>query len=146
MDTAFPELHDELTADVDTLQWRDYVIVEVDAGLPCNPYAQVAREPDGTWYCEVVADHYLPSDVWPIDEFFLVADGWTPPVDPRDNWSCTVDSAARAATTLIDALRHARACPDPYEYTWTQGRFPPDDDGRGDREPVVPPGPYGLAA
>jgi hypothetical protein len=139
----FEELRHEVASDVEVLEPREFLIVEASVGREVEPYAQVAREPDGTWYCEVVSIRYLPAEAWPIDEFFLVTAGWEPPVNSRDNWSLTAQDHQAAASLLIDALRCGRFCTDPYVYSWTTGRFP--DGGGGEELPVGPGGPYGLA-
>ena len=142
----FAELYDCLTSAVAALERRHFLILEADVGLAFRPYSQVARELDDTWYCETVSAHYLPGAAWPIDEFFLVSTGWEPPTGPRDNWSITVASAADAALLLVDALRLGRTCIDPSVYSWSFGRFPPDDGGQRDDAPLVPQGGFGLAA
>lgn len=146
MNDPFIELRQTLGPEVNDLERRHFLIVEVDVGLDFEPYAQVARELDNTWYCELVSTHYLAAEVWPIDEFFLVAAGWAPPVDPRDNWSLTAESGLDAVRMMVDALRFGRACTDPYAYSWSFGHFPPDDGGGWREAPVVPRGPFGLAA
>jgi hypothetical protein len=139
----FTELVQTLCPEVGVLERRHFLIVEVDVGLDVEPYAQVARELDDTWYCEIVSTHYLASGDWPIDEFFLLAAGWSPPVDPRDNWSVTVESARDAVRMMVEALRFGRACTDLYSYSWSFGQFPPDDGGQWREAPVPPCDPFG---
>ena len=114
-------------------------------GLDPNPYAQVARESDGSFYCEAVSAHHLSAAEWPIDESALVASGWEPPVGRVTNWSHSAGTAERAAQLLIEALRFGRQCGDPDTFVGKIDRWPPPPDD-GDREPVLRPGPFGLAA
>ncbi len=124
---------------------RRVLIIRALVGLDPNPYTQVARESDGTFYCEVVSSHHLPASTWPIDEAAFVADGWEPPVGRHTNWSVTAESGYDAAQLLIDALRYGRGCGDPETFVGTIGRWPspPDDD---EHEPPGPPDPFDLAA
>ncbi len=145
MDELWEDLRQELRLDIGGLEFRQYAVIEFMAGLDPNPYAQVAREANGDWYCEVVSAHFLPARAWPIDELALVAGGWEPPDDPRANWSIAAATGEQAVDLLVEALRHGRACADPETFTWFTGQFPPPPDD-GQREPVLPPGPFGLAA
>jgi hypothetical protein len=124
MDADFRELLEELAADVRVLEAGEFVLLQVAVGRDLDPYAQVAREPDGSWYCEIVSARYLPPSSWPLDEFVLVADGWAPPDHARANWSRAAATGEQAAEAVITALRHGRACPDPYAYSWAPGRLP----------------------
>lgn len=112
MDDGWADLVHDLTIDLEVLEPGQFVIVEHCAQLDPNPYGQAAPEGGGGWHCEVVSEAYLPAGVWPIDEWYLMAAGWTPPGDPRGNWSRTADSPARVARLLADGLRLGRVCPD----------------------------------
>jgi hypothetical protein len=80
MFTDWDGLLDDCTYTIGCLEDREFLIMEVLVGLDPNPYAQVAREGDGSYYCEVVSTHHLPASVWPADEWPLVAAGWESPV------------------------------------------------------------------
>lgn len=127
------------------LETRGFLIMSAKVGLDPDPYAQVALERDGSFYCEVVSEHHLPASAWPIDELALLAAGWDPPVGPVTNWSCSADTAAEAAGLVIDALRFGRSCTDPDQFVGTIDRWPPppSDDPPA---PVTPRPPFGLAA
>lgn len=146
MSTDWEDLVHDLTLDLGRVKYRQFVIVEYYAGLDPNPYAQAASDAAGDWDCELVSGHYLPASTWPIDESYLVAAGWAPPVRPGENWSRRVDSPTEAATVLAESLRFGRAGFDPQVINWWTARFPPPPDDGRDRRPVVPRGPFGLAA
>ena len=140
MTDGWADLVHDLTLDLGAIVPGQFVIVEHGAQLDPNPYVQAAPERGGGWYCEVVSEAYLPAGVWPIDEGYLCAAGWTPPTDSRDNWSRTADSPAQVAGLLADGLRHGRVCPDWQQVMWRTAWFPrPPDDGPGDDPPVGPP-------
>lgn len=140
MDVGWSDLVHDLTLDLTAMGLGEFVIVEHCAQLDPNPYVQAAPDRGGGWYCEVVSEAYLPGGVWPIDEWYLLAAGWTPPADLRDNWSRTAHSPAHAAQLLADGLRHGRVCPDWQQVMWRTARFPrPPDDGPGDDLPSGPP-------
>jgi hypothetical protein len=146
VDTDWAGLVSALAIDLATLEYRQFVVVEFLAGLEPNPYAQAAPEFGGDWYCEVASEHFLPVTLWPLDGFSLVAGGWEPPERPGENWARDADDAYAAAAVLMDSLRFGRACQDPGAFVWTIGRFPPRPDDDGDRDPIVPRDPFGLAA
>lgn len=92
MSTDWDGLLDDCTYTIGCLEYREFLIMEVLVGLDPNPYAQVARERDGSYYCEVVSTHHLPASVWPADEWPLVAAGWESPVGRQTNWSRSAES------------------------------------------------------
>jgi hypothetical protein len=138
-------LRDDFGYTIDCLQHQEFLIMQVISGIDPNPYAQVARETDGSFYCEVVSTHHLPEAMWPMDEWALAADGWRPPVGRQTNWSHIAESSHEAAGLLIDALRHGRTCSDPDAYVGTIDRWPPPPSGDAP-EPVRPKSPFGVAA
>ena len=140
MDGGWDDLVHDLTLDLDAMEQGQFVIVQHCALLDPNPYVQAAPDGAGGWYCEVVSEAYLPATVWPIDGWYLMAAGWTPPTDPRDNWSRTADSPAHAAQLLADGLRYGRVCPDWQPVIWRTAWFPrPPDDGPEDPPADLPP-------
>ena len=106
MEIGWQVLAADLTVDVNALQVRQFVVLEFLAGTAPNPYAQVAREVDGRWYCEVVSCTYLPSDVWPLDPLALMVAGWIPPTGWRGSTSI-------GSLTRPRAFRHCATGPEP---------------------------------
>ena len=145
MQDGWADLVHDLTIDTAGMVLGQFVIVEHCAQLDPNPYVQAAPDRGGGWYCEVVSAAYLPAGVWPIDEGYLRRRGWTPPADPRDNWSRTADSPGQVAELLADGLRYGRLCPDWQQVMWRIHRFPrPPDDDRDDPPAHPPPGQPGA--
>jgi hypothetical protein len=143
MDAGWNDLVHDLTLDLEALEQGQFVIMQHCAQLDPNPYVQAAPDGAAGWYCEVVSVAYLPATVWPIDDWYLMAAGWLPSRDPRDNWSRQGDTPAQVARLLADGLRHGRVCPDWQQVTWRTGRFPrPPEDGPIDPPTAPPPGPY----
>lgn len=140
MDQGWADLQHDLTLDLREMEHGQFVIMQHYAGLDPDPYVQAAPDAAGGWYCELVSERYLPATEWPIDSWYLMAAGWTPPTDPRDNWSRPADSPSHAAQLLADGLRHGRQCRDWRPVTWRTACFPrPPEDGPN--EPPHPPTP-----
>jgi hypothetical protein len=144
MNERWSDLQDDFGYTIGCLTPQEFLLMRYLTVTNPAPYAQVAAEPDGSYYCEVVSHHHLTASCWPIDEARLVAAGWEAPVGRQTNWYRYADSADQAAALLIEALRFGRACGDPERFVGTIDRWPPDDDGG--REPVSPRNPFGLAA
>ena len=136
----------DLAVTMSVLGHRQFVVVQYLTGPDPNPYAKAAPEPDGTWYCEVVSEHFLPLDQWPLDEQHLQSCGWEAPERPGENWACAVATSDEAAARLIDALARGRACGDPGMLACEIGRWPSDPDGGEDAHPWYPQGRLALAA
>jgi len=136
----------DLAVTMSVLGHRQFIVVQYLAGLDPNPYAQAAPEPDGTWYCEVVSAHYLPGEVWPLDERHLLSREWEAPERAGENWACAVGTSDEAAARLIDALARGRVCGNPTLLACEIGRWPSDPDGGEDASPWYPEGPLALAA
>ena len=75
MEAGWNGLVHDLAIDLAGLQERQFVVVEYNAGIDPNPYAQARPESDGGWYCEVVSAHFLPEEIWTMDAGFLASDG-----------------------------------------------------------------------
>lgn len=138
MDDGWADLVHDLTIDLRAMEHGQFVIVQHCDGLDLNPYVQAAPEGAGRWACEVVSGYHLPATVWPIDDWYLLAAGWTPPLNPEDNWSRTTDSPTAAAQILADGLRHGRGCLDWQPIIWQTARFPRPPDDKRDDAPVAP--------
>jgi hypothetical protein len=134
MTKRWDDLKDDVGYTIGCLEQREFLIIRYLTATDPTPYAQVAVEPDGTYYCEVVSAHQLPAITWPIAEHTLIANGWEGPAGRQTNWSCTAQSAAAAG------------CPDPERFVGTIDRWPPPPDNEGDHVPILPKGPFGLAA
>ena len=124
---------------------RQFVVVQYVVGLDPNPYAQAAPELDGTWYCEVVSTHFLPEEVWPIDQYYLWQHDWEAPEAPGENWARSARSSDEAAALLISAISRGRLCLDPTRLVCEVGRWSDGPDGGGEPLPF-PVEPYLLAA
>lgn len=146
MGTKWDDLVSDLAIDLAALEYRQFVVVHFLAGLNPNPYAQAAPEFAGDWYCEVASEHFIPAESWPMDELTLIAAGWEPPERPGENWARDADDASTAAALLLESLRFGRGCQDPCAFVWNVGQFPPEPDDDGDREPILPKGPFALVA
>jgi hypothetical protein len=145
MGSEWDDLVHDLTLDMAGLEYQQFVIVEFNTQMVPNPYAQATPNAAGEWMCEVVSEHYLGAECWPLDELALASRGWNVPTGPEDNWEHRAGDARLASLLLVEALRFGRVCPDPRVFTWRIGRFPPPGDG-GAPGPRVPRGPFGLAA
>lgn len=146
MDSEWDDLVDDLALDMVELEYRQFVILEFNTQLDPNPYAQATPNSAGDWLCEVVSDHYLGAECWPLDEVDLTSRGWAAPVRPEDNWENSSGDAGAAAVLLVEALRFGRACADPLVFTWRISWFPPPEDEDEEKAPILPLGPFGLAA
>lgn len=140
--TEFAAFLDELMLG---LAPRHFVVVNYLAELTANPYVQVAREDDGTWYCEV-ASHYNVDRAWPTcNEIALHRAGWAPPESPGENWSQTVKSGEVAVGLLVQALRECLACPDPSRIVCRLGFWPkPPNEWHDEAQPSERP--FAIAA
>ncbi len=101
-------------------------------GSEVRPFSQAAREPDGSWYLEVVSHHYLSRFLWPLDMRALRRLGWHPPATQEDNWwrygeHC--EGSDEVAWILVEGLRQGRRCVGEGEFQVTFGKFPPHPDG-----------------
>ena len=138
------ELRCEIAGALGSLTPGRFAIVDYAPGSGGDaPFAQAALEPTG-WYLEVVSDHYLPREDWPIDEMVLRRTGWVLPPEGADNWYRYEDSQTeveRLALPLLDALVEGRRCDRGGEFRVTTGRFPAGPDG-GEPRPI----PQALAA
>lgn len=112
-------LLNELGSEVRRLRIGGFVVVEyVGAAHVAEPYSQVMRD-NGGFYCEVVSDHYLSSQVWPLDRRWLIAGGWAPPdLSAPSNWWRQEHDASIVAEVLVAALQRGRRCPDPEAFLW----------------------------
>lgn len=145
MGTEWDDLVHDLALDMAELEYRQFVILEYNAQVDLNPYAQATPTASGDWMCEVVSEQYLARARWPLDEGALVSRGWSAPPRLEDNWSNSTADPKAAALMLVEALRDGRRCADPRVFTWRIDRFPPPDDD-GEDAPALPRGPFGLAA
>ena len=101
-------------------------------GSDVRPYSQAAREPDGSWYAEVVSDRYLSRFAWPLDTDALRRDGWSLPDAPDGNWWRYADTSDphEVARILVNGLRFGRRCFGEGSFDVSIGTFPPNpDDG-----------------
>lgn len=119
------QLREQLGQRLAALAPGTFVILEFTAAT-CDdpyPYSQCAREIDG-WYLEVVSAHYLPAEVWPLDELALRRGGWAAPDDRTDNWWRVEPSPEAVAGLLVEALVAGRRCPSsPDAFRIVEGRF-----------------------
>ena len=128
MDTTWSTVEERLASVVEGLLWGQFVVVEHAVGLDPDPYAQVARSAHG-YYCEVVSERYLPTDVWPIDVGWLRSSGWCDDESRADNWWRQAQTPAETAAALVAALRFGRACSDADAVRWWTGTFPSGPGG-----------------
>ena len=96
MGGEWDDLVHDLTLDMAGLEYRQFVIVEFNTPLAPNPYAQATPTAAGDWLCEVVSEHYLGTELWPLDEYALASLGWAAPPRSDDNWEQTADDARAA--------------------------------------------------
>ena len=146
METDWDDLLDDFGWAIADLQPREFLIIDyLTPDIDLWPYAQVAHESNGLYYCEVASTYSLPEEFWPIDELLLAASGWEPPWQSQANWSQIVDTSVEAVHRLVDALRRGRSCPDPARFIGTRGKWSPPPDWP-EPEPSLPWGPFDLAA
>lgn len=50
--TDWEDVLDDFAYMIGCLDYREFLIMQALVGLDPNPYAQVAREPDGSFYCD----------------------------------------------------------------------------------------------
>lgn len=135
----------ELAVDLQALRPRQFLVLDCLVGLEVNPYVQVARESEATWYCEVASMANFSAQDWLADDLVLVAAGWEPPEAPLANWSLRRGDCDAIVDWLVEAIRFARGCKDPNDIVGTRGRWPsPPTDA--DDQPDLHPSPFGLAA
>ena len=59
MGTEWDDLVHDLALDMAELEYRQFVIIEYNAQVDLNPYAQATPTASGDWMCEVVSEQYL---------------------------------------------------------------------------------------
>lgn len=135
----------ELVVDIQGLLPRQFIVLECLVGLSANPYVQVARELDATWYCEVGSAANFATECWPADALALIRTGWDPPDSPSGNWYRYCTHGGETVGCLVEGLRLARGCTDPVLMVGRRGQWPapPPDHGA---PTASRPSPFDLAA
>lgn len=120
-------VHVALTDDVQWLKADDFIYLDYMSAKPYCVYGQLSPQNDG-FHVEVVSNHYLPADDWPLDVEYLQHCGWSRPDAENPNWHIFVVGSALAAATLIGGMRWGRACVNPLELGWDSDTFPEADE------------------
>lgn len=133
MARTWADLLVEITAVVEGLRWRQFIVVDYDAVRLGDdaPYAQAACEPAG-WYAEISSTQTVPH--WPENPQWLAANRWEAP-EWGGNWSRQSLNASLVPELLVSGLECGRGCLLVDLFTLRIGRFamPPD----GGQAPAV---------
>lgn len=123
--TEWERLEVLFTEAIENLLWNDFLVIEYD-GAPATaetPAAWVRTGPGGA-ECAVSSAHQLPPEAWPHHTEFFESAQWRHPLGTDQPWTSGPHAPAEAARRIIAALRHGRACDDPYAFHWGTGSFP----------------------
>lgn len=113
LESAWSKVETKLSKSLARLGEEQFLIAEYEAGIPdASIYAQFTAK-NGQVQCEVVSEEFLPEETWPINDQYLVANGWQKPSEGLPNWLQEVPNAELAASVSIAALRQAHSCVDP---------------------------------
>ncbi|WP_016997301.1 hypothetical protein [Kocuria atrinae] len=66
----------------------------------------------------------MPPEAWPHRTEFFENAQWNHPLATDQPWTSGPHEPAEAAHRVLAALRHGRACDDPYAFHWGTGSFP----------------------
>jgi hypothetical protein len=114
------------------MPWNSFLSIDygAEADGPRRPYAQASPSADGVW-CEIVSEKFLPAEEWPINEAYLLRNGWSAPDDEVPNWHKQGIPPFEAGHQILEGLAYGRNCPDPQKVRWHSAEFPggPGPDG-----------------
>lgn len=133
-DVLLGELEDEIRR----LPMGGFVVLQyTGASHIVEPYSQLRRLHAG-FYCEVVSEHYIDRDVWPIDRRWLAAAGWlAPSLAEPSNWWRIAQAPSQSARALVDGLVRGRRCPDPEAFLWYSDWPSPGGGGEPGPQPAL---------
>lgn len=124
---------------IEELLWNDFLILEYD-GAPTDsdtPAAWVRTGPGGA-ECAVSSARQLPPEAWPHRTEFFENAHWNRPLATDQPWTSGPHEPAEAAHRVLAALRHGRACDDPYAFHWGTGSFPVPEGRTGTLTVIEP--------
>lgn len=114
------------------MPWNSFLSIDYgdETDGPCRPYAQASPSADGVW-CEIVSEEFLSAEEWPINEVYLLRNGWSAPDDEVPNWHKHGIPPLEAGHQILEGLIYGRSCHDPQKVRWHSGDFPggPGPDG-----------------